>query len=106
MNSRTKQLNKMKREFHKLYERCIVCGKTPVDMDHIIGRNVSYKDNDGKEKNDPTSLENVFPLCRVHHSEYDRNTNAEKRKEWLNKFHLKQIITRLEFLVYNHEKNG
>lgn len=102
MNSRTKELNKLKRKFHSLYERCIVCGKSPIDMAHLIGRNVSYKDDNGKEKNDPTSLNNVFPLCRIHHSDYDKNTNPEKRIEWLNKKGLKIFSDRLNKIVNNY----
>lgn len=102
MNSRTKELNKLKRKFHSLYERCLVCGKTPIDMAHLIGRNVTYKDNNGKEKNDPTSIDNVFPLCRIHHSEYDKNTNSDKRIEWLIKKGLYQYSDRLKKIVNNY----
>ncbi len=71
-------------------------------MAHLIGRNVSYKDDQGNEKNDPSDIKNVFPLCRIHHQEYDRNTNSEKRLEWLENKGLKNYSTILKKIVKNY----
>jgi hypothetical protein len=101
MNHRTKLINKAIKEFHKIHTYCIVCGTKPVDACHLIGRNVSYKDNKGKEKNDPTNKELFIPLCRRCHQDYDRHTSTVMRLAWLNAKHLYFFADKLKNIIEN-----
>lgn len=96
MNKRTKSIVSLGKLFHTIYQYCMICGSSPVDMAHLVGKNVTYKKN-GIEQNDPTKMESVVPLCRSHHLEYDRKTSLESRIKFWQKHGKRQMADKLKF---------
>ena len=80
----------------------MICGCSPVDMAHLVGKNVSYKKN-GVEQNDPTVMEAVVPLCRAHHREYDRNTGIHQRIEFWLKYKKHSIADKIRYKYLNED---
>lgn len=97
---RTNKIVALGKIFHSTFQYCTICGGSPVDMAHLVGRNVSYKKN-GIEQNDPTKLEAVVPLCRKHHMQYDKNTSLDARIEFWHKNGCSTIANKMEYKFKN-----
>lgn len=82
MHRRTIQINEAIQKRKERFPDCEVCGDGPVFGAHIVGRNVSYRSHDGREKNDPTCVDLIRSLCWKCHKSYDSNTNPAARVQW------------------------
>jgi len=47
---------------------CLVCGRTPVDPDHLMARGMGGRGKGGTVTGSRIDF-SCIPLCRVHHSE-------------------------------------
>lgn len=100
MNKRTKYLVSLGKLFHSIYQHCMICGGSPIDMAHLVGKNVSYK-KDGVEQNDPTKMESVVPLCRKHHMEYDSKTSIDARIKFWRKYKKNTMAEKITYKFKN-----
>jgi hypothetical protein len=74
--------------------RCILSGATRFDVAHLIGRNVGrYK------RYNPLDPKNMMCLNRELHRDFDKNTNVDKRIDWLREHALHQFAERLIWLT-------
>lgn len=74
--------------------RCVLSGATRFDVAHLIGRRV------GKYRRyNPLDPKNMLCLNRELHRDFDKNTNAQKRIDWLREHGLHQFAERLIWLT-------